>query len=46
MRPRYELVESLRRAIPETEVFIVGDAKRSGNISTATNQGFQAALHI
>jgi NADPH-dependent 2,4-dienoyl-CoA reductase/sulfur reductase-like enzyme len=46
MRPRYELADSLRRAAPETECFIVGDAKRVGNISTAVNPAFQAALHI
>jgi 2,4-dienoyl-CoA reductase-like NADH-dependent reductase (Old Yellow Enzyme family)/thioredoxin reductase len=46
MRPRYELAEELRRSAPETEVFIIGDAKAAGNISTATNAGFQAALHI
>ncbi|MDR2486970.1 MAG: FAD-dependent oxidoreductase [Clostridiales Family XIII bacterium] len=46
MRPRYELVDELRHCVAETEVYIVGDAKKSGNISTATNQGFQAALHI
>ncbi|MDR2356259.1 MAG: NAD(P)/FAD-dependent oxidoreductase [Clostridiales Family XIII bacterium] len=46
MRPRYELVEELRHCAPETEVFVVGDAKVAGNISGATNAGFQAALHI
>jgi 2,4-dienoyl-CoA reductase-like NADH-dependent reductase (Old Yellow Enzyme family)/thioredoxin reductase len=46
MRPRYELVEALRHCAPETEVFVIGDAKDAGNISTAANAGFQAALHI
>ena len=46
MRPRFELVEELRHCCAETEVFIVGDAKSVGNISTAVNPAFQAALHI
>jgi NADPH-dependent 2,4-dienoyl-CoA reductase/sulfur reductase-like enzyme len=46
MRPRYELVEELRHAAPEAQVFIVGDAKAVGRLTNATNPGFQAALHI
>jgi 2,4-dienoyl-CoA reductase-like NADH-dependent reductase (Old Yellow Enzyme family)/thioredoxin reductase len=46
LRPRYELIDSLRHTAPEASVYIVGDARKTGNISTATNQGFQAALHI
>jgi NADPH-dependent 2,4-dienoyl-CoA reductase/sulfur reductase-like enzyme len=46
MRPRYEVVDSLRYCAPYGEVYIVGDARRIGNISSAVNQGFQSALHI
>jgi len=46
MLPLTEVADSMRRCAPETEVFIVGDAKAVGNISTATNGGFQAAIHI
>jgi NADPH-dependent 2,4-dienoyl-CoA reductase/sulfur reductase-like enzyme len=47
MRINTELVESLRHTAPETEVFVVGDAKAvGGNITMAVNPAFQAALHI
>ena len=46
MVPLSDTDESLRRCTAETEVFIVGDALKVGNISTATNGGFQAAIHI
>ncbi len=46
MVPRTGVVSELRHCAPETEVFIVGDALDVGNISTATNGGFQAAIHI
>ncbi|NLA86391.1 MAG: FAD-dependent oxidoreductase, partial [Clostridiales bacterium] len=46
MTPLHDVVAELRRCAPETEVFIVGDALAVGNISTATNGGFQAAIHI
>ncbi|NMA25948.1 MAG: FAD-dependent oxidoreductase, partial [Clostridiales bacterium] len=46
MTPLHDVVAELRRCAPETEVFIVGDALNVGNISTATNSGFQAAIHI
>ncbi len=46
MVPLHDVVDSLRHSAPETEVFIVGDALDVGNISTATNGGFQAGLHI
>jgi 2,4-dienoyl-CoA reductase-like NADH-dependent reductase (Old Yellow Enzyme family)/NADPH-dependent 2,4-dienoyl-CoA reductase/sulfur reductase-like enzyme len=46
MRPRFALVDELRHCVPETEVYIVGDARKVGNISSATNEGFGAALHI
>jgi 2,4-dienoyl-CoA reductase-like NADH-dependent reductase (Old Yellow Enzyme family)/NADPH-dependent 2,4-dienoyl-CoA reductase/sulfur reductase-like enzyme len=46
MKPRKDLVDALRRCAPETSVYIVGDAKAAGTISLATNQGFQAGLHL
>jgi 2,4-dienoyl-CoA reductase-like NADH-dependent reductase (Old Yellow Enzyme family)/thioredoxin reductase len=46
MVPLSDVVESLRHCAPETEVLITGDALKVGNISTATNGGFQAAIHI
>ena len=46
MRPLSEEVSDLRSVDTKTEVFIVGDALKVGNISTATNGGFQAALHL
>jgi 2,4-dienoyl-CoA reductase-like NADH-dependent reductase (Old Yellow Enzyme family)/thioredoxin reductase len=46
MIPLTDIADSMRHCAAETEVFIVGDAKAVGNISTATNGGFQAAIHI
>ena len=46
MKPLQEAADSLRRCAPETEVRIVGDAEEVGNICTAVNTAFQAALHI
>ena len=46
MVPLTDTVESLRHCCAETEIFIVGDAMSVGNISTATNSGFQAGLHL
>ncbi len=47
MKINHPLIEELRRCAPETECYIVGDAKKiGGNVSAAVNGGFQAALHI
>ena len=46
MRPLTELAASMRHCAPETEVFVVGDAKEVGTINTAVNEAFQKALHI
>jgi 2,4-dienoyl-CoA reductase-like NADH-dependent reductase (Old Yellow Enzyme family)/thioredoxin reductase len=46
MRPRWILVDELRRSAPETSVQVVGDALKCGVITHATNGGFQAGLHI
>jgi pyruvate/2-oxoglutarate dehydrogenase complex dihydrolipoamide dehydrogenase (E3) component len=47
MRINNDLVDSLRHCAPETDCYIVGDAKKiGGNLSAAVNGAFQAALHI
>ena len=46
MIPLHETVEAIRRCAPETEVYIVGDAKEAGSICEAVNSAFQAALCI
>jgi NADH dehydrogenase FAD-containing subunit len=47
MRINHDLIDSLRHCAPETECYIVGDAKKiGGNLSAAVNGAFQAALHI
>jgi 2,4-dienoyl-CoA reductase-like NADH-dependent reductase (Old Yellow Enzyme family)/NADPH-dependent 2,4-dienoyl-CoA reductase/sulfur reductase-like enzyme len=46
MVPLHDVVAQLRHCAAETEVLIVGDALAVGNISTATNGGFQAGIHI
>ena len=46
MIPRVNEADSLRRSAPETEVYVIGDAKEAATISNAVNQAFQAALHI
>ena len=46
LRPRKDIVNELRHAIPETEVFIVGDARNPQSIATAVAQGFGAASEI
>lgn len=47
MKINYDLIDELRHCVPETECYIVGDAKKiGGNISAAVNGAFQAALHI
>ncbi|MGI6216332.1 MAG: hypothetical protein ACOYIK_01850, partial [Coriobacteriales bacterium] len=47
LKPRWDTVDELRHSAPETDVYIIGDAKEvGGNISAAVNGGFQAALNI
>jgi NADPH-dependent 2,4-dienoyl-CoA reductase/sulfur reductase-like enzyme len=46
MKPLMEVAESMRRCAPETDVRIVGDAREVGNICSAVNEAFQAALRI
>jgi 2,4-dienoyl-CoA reductase-like NADH-dependent reductase (Old Yellow Enzyme family)/thioredoxin reductase len=43
---RHDVVDSLRRSAPETEVHIVGDAAEVGNIATAVMSAFKAAAYI
>jgi hypothetical protein len=43
---RHDVVDSLRRSAPETEVFVVGDAVESGSIATAVMSAFKAAAYI
>ena len=47
LRPRLELVDSLRHSCAETSVAIVGDCNnKAGSISEAVNQAFQACIHL
>lgn len=46
MRPLKALNDSIRHCAPETDVYLIGDARGVGTIAEATNQAFQAALHI
>ena len=41
-----KIVDELRHAIPETDVFVVGDARAPQSIATAVGQGFGAASEI
>ncbi len=43
MNARKDKVQELRRLIPETEVFVVGDCSQPRNIAGAVNAGFNAA---
>jgi len=46
LRPRRETAEKLRHLIPETDVFIVGDARHAESIATAVADGFGAASEL
>ena len=46
LRPRKEKVEELRRLIPETEVFVVGDCVKPGSLFSANHQGFNAVCDL
>lgn len=43
---RKKVVEELRHLLPETEVYIVGDAKQPRSLGEAIHDGFNAALNI
>jgi hypothetical protein len=44
--PRKQDIEALRHLLPETEVYIVGDAKEPRSLGDAVHDGFNAALNI
>jgi 2,4-dienoyl-CoA reductase-like NADH-dependent reductase (Old Yellow Enzyme family)/NADPH-dependent 2,4-dienoyl-CoA reductase/sulfur reductase-like enzyme len=46
MRPRKDVIAALRHAIPETEVYVIGDGKQIGNVYTAVHAGFDTAVEI
>jgi len=46
MVSRRGTVESLRHLLPETDVYIVGDAKEPRSLGEAIHEGFNAALNI
>jgi NADPH-dependent 2,4-dienoyl-CoA reductase/sulfur reductase-like enzyme len=46
LKPRRAVVDELCHTIAETDVFIIGDALRSGMIGDAVRSGFDAALSI
>ncbi len=46
LRPRKDVVNALRHAIPETEVYIIGDCLRPRMIGDAVREGFGVALGI
>lgn len=46
MRERWDLVDELRRCVPESNVAIVGDCRKAATIAEAVNQAFQACIHI
>jgi len=46
MKPRKDTIAALRHAIPETEVYVIGDGKQIGNVYTAVHAGFDTAAEI
>ena len=43
---RTQAVEKMRRLLPETEIYIIGDAKEPRSLGDAVHDGFNAALNI
>ena len=43
---RRQVVENMRHILPETEVYIIGDAKEPRSLGDAVHEGFNAALNI
>jgi 2,4-dienoyl-CoA reductase-like NADH-dependent reductase (Old Yellow Enzyme family)/thioredoxin reductase len=41
-----DTVEELHHAVPETEVYVIGDASKPGQIAEAVNSAFGAAVNI
>ena len=46
LRPRKEKVAELRRLIPETEVFVVGDCRKPRSLFHANHEGFNAVCDL
>ena len=46
LRPRKEKVAELRRLIPETEVFVIGDCAKPRNLFSANHEGFNAVCDL
>jgi len=46
MKARKDKVNELRRLIPETEVFIIGDCYEPRNLANAIHDGFNSAVEI
>jgi 2,4-dienoyl-CoA reductase-like NADH-dependent reductase (Old Yellow Enzyme family)/thioredoxin reductase len=46
MTAKHDVADALRRSVPETEVFVVGDASEVGTIATAVMSAFKAAAYI
>ena len=46
MKSLTEEAESMRHCAPETEIFVIGDAKRPAQIGDAVNEAFRACIHI
>ncbi len=46
MKARKEKVSELRRLIPETEVYVVGDCAEPRNLAAAVHDGFNAAVDL
>ena len=46
LRPRKEKVAELRRLVPATEVFVVGDCDKPGSLFTANHDGFNAVCDL
>jgi 2,4-dienoyl-CoA reductase-like NADH-dependent reductase (Old Yellow Enzyme family)/NADPH-dependent 2,4-dienoyl-CoA reductase/sulfur reductase-like enzyme len=46
MRPRRDKVNELRRLLPETEVYVVGDCYSPRSLFTANHDGFNAAYEL
>jgi len=46
MRARREKVAELRRLIPETEVYVIGDCLRPRSLAAATHEGFNVVVDM
>ncbi len=46
MSARHDVADALRRSVPGTEVFVVGDAFEVGNIAAAIRSAFKAAAYV